>query len=80
LEGTDLADSEIQKTPGWLTPYIFSGLAYANMCNHDKAIELLPRGPNIGIVGGQRYASKYEESANCLRRLHAGEMPEGCRQ
>jgi hypothetical protein len=77
---TDLGDSQIQKTPGWLTPYMISGLAYANMCNRDKAIELLQYVEINRNKADQRYTSKYDESAEHLRHLLAGELPDGCKR
>jgi hypothetical protein len=75
---TDLGDLQIQKTPDWLTPYMISGLAYANMCDRQKAIELLKYVEEHKNRADQRYISKYEESAQRLRQLQSGEMPDGC--
>ncbi len=33
-----LCEGQIKKTPTWLTPYLFLGVAYANQGNKDKAI------------------------------------------
>jgi hypothetical protein len=34
----DLATSQIEKTPKWLTPYLFRGIAYYNTQEIDKAV------------------------------------------
>lgn len=34
----DLCEEQIKKTPDWLTPYLFLGVAYANIGSRDKAI------------------------------------------
>lgn len=33
-----VCDEQIQKTPDWLTPYLFAGIAYANLGDKEKAI------------------------------------------
>ena len=33
----DLCEQQIKKTPDWLTPYLFAGVAYANTGARDKA-------------------------------------------
>jgi hypothetical protein len=40
-ELTVLCEGQIKKTPTWLTPYLFLGVAYANLGNKDKAISNL---------------------------------------
>jgi hypothetical protein len=37
----NLCEDQISKTPGWLTPYLFSGVAYANLGDFPKAKERL---------------------------------------
>ena len=37
----DLADAQILKTPNWLTPYLFSGIANLNLGNRDAGIARL---------------------------------------
>jgi hypothetical protein len=37
----DTCERQIQATPNWLTPYLYSGLAYANLGNFGKAQERL---------------------------------------
>ena len=37
----NLCEQQIAKSPEWLTPYLFSGIAYANLGQKDKAIERL---------------------------------------
>jgi hypothetical protein len=34
-------ESQMQKRPEWLTPYAFAGIAYANLGQKDKAVQLL---------------------------------------
>jgi hypothetical protein len=36
-----VSDAEKSKAPEWLTPYFFAGVAYANLCENDKAISNL---------------------------------------
>jgi len=36
----NICEQQITKTPEWLTPYLYLGLAYANMNNKEKAIEM----------------------------------------
>jgi tetratricopeptide (TPR) repeat protein len=36
----NICEQQIIKTPEWLTPYLYLGLAYANMDNKEKAIEM----------------------------------------
>ena len=36
-----IAEDQIQKTPGWLTPYLLSGIANANLGNKSAAIDRL---------------------------------------
>jgi len=36
-----LASSQINKTPEWLTPYLYSGIALANLGHKTEAIERL---------------------------------------
>ena len=36
----NICEQQIIKTPEWLTPYLYLGLAYANMGNKEKAIEM----------------------------------------
>ncbi len=40
LDLITICEKQIKKTPEWLTPYLFLGIAYANMNNKEKAIEL----------------------------------------
>ncbi len=40
-ELTALCEGQIKKTPTWLTPYLFLGVAYATLGNKDKAISNL---------------------------------------
>jgi tetratricopeptide (TPR) repeat protein len=35
-----ICEQQIKKTPEWLTPYLYLGVAYANIGNKEKAIEL----------------------------------------
>lgn len=35
-----LCEEQIEKTPEWLTPYFYIGIAFANLGNRDKAIEM----------------------------------------
>lgn len=35
-----LCEEQIEKTPEWLTPYLYIGIAFANLGNRDKAIEM----------------------------------------
>lgn len=37
----ELCEQQIQKTPEWLTPYLFCGVAYANLGRRDDAIAKL---------------------------------------
>ena len=37
-EVCDLCAAQIQKTPGWLTPYLCAGVALANLGREDEAI------------------------------------------
>jgi len=36
----NICEQQIIKTPEWLTPYLYLGLAFANMGNKEKAIEM----------------------------------------
>jgi tetratricopeptide (TPR) repeat protein len=36
----NICEQQIIKTPEWFTPYLYLGLAYANMDNKEKAIEM----------------------------------------
>lgn len=36
----DVCEQQIKKTPEWITPYLYLGVAYANMNNKTKAIEM----------------------------------------
>lgn len=40
-ELVDVCEPQIKKTPEWLTPYEFAGVAYGHLGNTPKAIELL---------------------------------------
>lgn len=35
-----ICEKQIKETPEWLTPYMYLGVAYANLGNNDRAIEL----------------------------------------
>lgn len=37
----DICEDQIKKTPKWLTPYLFTGVAYMNLGEQEKAIERL---------------------------------------
>jgi hypothetical protein len=37
----EISEGQIRKTPDWLTPYLFSGIANANLGNKEAAIERL---------------------------------------
>jgi len=37
----EVSEAQIKKTPTWLTPYLFSGIANANLGNRSAAVERL---------------------------------------
>jgi hypothetical protein len=41
VEIRDLCETQIQKTPEWLTPYLCAGVACANLGNDEEAIRRL---------------------------------------
>jgi tetratricopeptide (TPR) repeat protein len=41
VELKNLCEAQIKKTPNWFTPYLYLGVAYANLGNKEKAISNL---------------------------------------
>ena len=37
----NVCEEQIKKSPEWLTPYLFAGVAYANLGEREQAIKLL---------------------------------------
>jgi hypothetical protein len=62
----DVAEAQIGKTPRWLTPYLFSGVAYANLGDLAKAEERLSF-----VVANAGSDPNYAEAANLLARIRA---------
>lgn len=62
----ELAERQIQATPEWLTPYLFLGVAHANLGNKEAAIRAL-RHVVANAYGDRAYAAAGE----ILRRLES---------
>ena len=62
----ELAEKQIQATPQWLTPYLFLGVAHANLGNKEAAIRAL-RHVVANAYGDRAYAMAEE----ILRRLES---------
>jgi len=60
----DVCEQEMKSTPEWLTPYMFAGIASANLGYREQAIELL-RHVDQNAAGDPQYA----EAAQLLRRI-----------
>jgi len=54
----------MQMTPEWLTPILFAGVAYANLGNKQKAIELLTK-----VVGRAAGDTAYQDASRILEIL-----------
>jgi len=57
-------ESQMQMTPEWLTPILFAGVAYANLGNKQKAIELLTK-----VVGRAAGDTAYQDASRILEIL-----------
>ena len=69
-----LCESQIQKTPEWLTPYLCAGVAYANLDEPKKAmrkLELVEK-----MAGGNQDYAAAARILNELRREAAPPKPE----
>jgi hypothetical protein len=65
----DFCAAQMEKTPDWMTPVLFAGIAYANLGNKQKAIELLTIvNEKIGDQPG------YSDTAIILEKLQAQPM------
>jgi hypothetical protein len=61
----DACEQQIGKSPEWLTPYLFAGVAYANLGQKDRAIKLLEHVEKQ--AGGNK--DYYEDASRILRIL-----------
>lgn len=59
-----LCENQIKKTPTWLTPYLFIGVAYANLGNKDKAITNLEH-----VVNEAAGDPAYSKAATILEQV-----------
>lgn len=59
-----LAEERIKKTPEWLTPYLFAGIALANTGRHTDAIRQLEH-----VVAKSGGAEEYKDAARILQGL-----------
>jgi hypothetical protein len=62
----ELCQTEMKSTPEWLTPFMFAGIANANLGHHERAVELL-RHVQENAAGDPEYA----EVDSLLQRLGA---------
>jgi hypothetical protein len=62
----DECEREMQATPGWLTPYMFAGIAHASLGNREEAVRLL-RHVKLNAAGDPEYS----EVDALLRKLGA---------
>ncbi len=60
-------EAQIQATPLWLTPYLFSGIAYANLGKFAKAKERLEF-----VVAKAGTDMNYADAARILGELQSG--------
>jgi hypothetical protein len=63
-ELTVLCEGQIERTPTWLTPYLYLGVAYANTGNTEQAISNLEH-----VVAEAADDPAYAEAATLLERL-----------
>lgn len=70
----ELCETEIRTTPEWLTPYLFAGVAYANLGDLEKATERLEHF-NKHANGVPDYAGSYAESTRLLEQLRGQAKP-----
>jgi hypothetical protein len=63
----ELCDHQIEATPTRLTPYLFGGVAYANLGNRQKAVSLLEH-----VVEGAGSDPAYQEARPLLEQLRNG--------
>jgi hypothetical protein len=70
-----ISESEKSKIPAWSTPYFFSGLARANLCQKDKAISdfdyFIKRAP----AEDETYKHQIEEARKDLSTVKSGMLP-----
>jgi tetratricopeptide (TPR) repeat protein len=60
-----ICENQIKKTPNWLTPYLFLGVAYANTGNKIKAIELFKY-----VIKNTPDDPDYKQAEDFLKRLN----------
>ena len=61
-----VADTQIRTTPEWLTPYLFLGVAHANLGNRDEALRAFQH-----VVTKAHGDPAYAEAEQLIRRLQA---------
>jgi hypothetical protein len=60
----DFCENQMRQTPEWLTPALFAGIAYANLGDKKKAIELLS-----GVQGKSAGDASYQDATRILKLL-----------
>jgi hypothetical protein len=76
-EMLSLSESEKSKAPEWLTPYFFAGLAYANLCEKDKATSNLKYFIDWAS-GSKSYEAAMSDAERILGQLQTGGLPPTC--
>jgi len=76
-EVRSLSEAEKSKAQEWLTPYFFAGLAYANLCEKDKAISNLKYFMEWAS-GSKSYETAIPDAERILGQLQNGGLPPTC--
>jgi hypothetical protein len=76
-EMLSLSEAEKSKAQEWLTPYFFAGLAYANLCEKDKAISNLKYFIEWAS-GSKSYETAIPDAERILGQLRDGGLPPTC--
>lgn len=74
IEVRDVCEEQIRRTPEWLTPYLCSGVAHANLGQHNEAIRRLEYVERMA-AGNPEYSAATRVLTE-LRREFVG-SPEG---
>jgi tetratricopeptide (TPR) repeat protein len=61
-------EAQILRRPGWYTPYVFAGIAYANLGNASRAIELLEKADR-GMANNPDYEDLPKLAKDLLTKL-----------
>ena len=64
----DAAERAIKETPDWYTPYVYAGIAYANLGQKEKAIQLI-QFADKGMDGNPDYNELPAETKKLLDLL-----------